>query len=43
MPSVATGGYHVSLGNPEHVAMLRAHADIMDRYQDTFAALAKSR
>ena len=30
-------------GSSEQVAMLRAHADIMDRYQDVFAALAKSR
>lgn len=39
----ATGGYHVSSGNPEHVAMLRAHEAIMDQYRDVFAALAKSR
>ena len=39
----ATGGYLVSVGNPDQVAMLRAHADIMARYQDVFAALAKSR
>ncbi len=39
----ATGGYYVSLGNPEQVAMLRAHEEIMDQYRDVFAALVKSR
>jgi len=35
------GGYHVSPSNPERIAMLQAHEEIMDQYRDVFAALAK--
>lgn len=35
------GGYRVSTANPDRVAMLRAHEEVMAEYRDVFAALAK--
>ena len=35
-------GYRVAASTPERAAMLGAHADLMDEYEDVFGALSES-